>query len=58
PLLESSSSCSGNSFILDGAKRYGTRATGAASGIRSIWNSTGRPGGRPGKSSGNTSEKS
>nr|GFC92215.1 hypothetical protein [Tanacetum cinerariifolium] len=58
PLSKSSCSCSDNSFISDGAKRYGTRAIGAASGIRSIWNSTGRAGGRPGKSSGNTSGKS
>nr|GFC34788.1 hypothetical protein [Tanacetum cinerariifolium] len=40
PLSESSYSCSNNSFISDGAKRYGARATGAAPGIRSIWNST------------------
>ncbi|GKF20960.1 hypothetical protein Tco_0069598, partial [Tanacetum coccineum] len=58
PLSESSCSCSDNSFILDGANRYGARATGAALGIKSIWNSTGRVGGRPGKSSGNTSGKS
>nr|GFC60912.1 hypothetical protein [Tanacetum cinerariifolium] len=44
--------------ISDGAKRYGARATGAAPGIRSIWNSTGRAGGRPAKSSRNTSGKS
>nr|GFC13737.1 hypothetical protein [Tanacetum cinerariifolium] len=47
-----------NSFILDGAKRYGARATSAAPRIRSIWNTIGRAGGRPGKSSGNTSGKS
>nr|GFD56305.1 hypothetical protein [Tanacetum cinerariifolium] len=41
-----------------GAKLYGARATGAALGIRSIWNSTGRASGRPGKFSGNTSGKS
>ncbi|GKC58939.1 hypothetical protein Tco_1086537, partial [Tanacetum coccineum] len=50
--------CSNNSFISDGANRYGTRATGAAPGIKSIWNSTGQAGGRPGKFSGNTSGKS
>ncbi|GJW26237.1 hypothetical protein Tco_0040048 [Tanacetum coccineum] len=49
-LSESSCSCSDNSFILDGANQYGARATGAAPGIKSIWNSTGRTGGRPGKS--------
>nr|GFB39254.1 reverse transcriptase domain-containing protein [Tanacetum cinerariifolium] len=38
-----------NSFISDGAKRYGARATSATPGIRSIWNFTGRAGGRPGK---------
>nr|GFD34620.1 hypothetical protein [Tanacetum cinerariifolium] len=38
----------------DGANRYGARATRAAPGIKSIWNSTGRAGGRPGKSSGKT----
>nr|GFC04615.1 hypothetical protein [Tanacetum cinerariifolium] len=58
PLSESSCSCSDNSFISDGAKRYGAQATGAAPGIRSIWNSTGRAGGRPGKFSGNTLGKS
>nr|GEZ58383.1 hypothetical protein [Tanacetum cinerariifolium] len=58
PLSESSCSCFDNSFISDGAKWYGAWATGAAHGIRSIWNSTGRAGGRPGKSSGNTSGKS
>nr|GFB73895.1 reverse transcriptase domain-containing protein [Tanacetum cinerariifolium] len=52
PLSESSCSCSDNSFISDGASRYGARATGAAPRIRSIWNSTGRAGGRPGKSLG------
>nr|GEZ60750.1 hypothetical protein [Tanacetum cinerariifolium] len=41
-----------------GAKRYGLRATGAAPGIRSIWNFTGRAGGRPGKFSKNTLGKS
>nr|GFA80055.1 hypothetical protein [Tanacetum cinerariifolium] len=58
PLSESYCSCSDNSFILNGAKRYGARATGAAPGIKSIWNSTGRAGGRPGKFSRNTSGKS
>nr|GEY40986.1 hypothetical protein [Tanacetum cinerariifolium] len=58
PLSESSCSCSDNSFISDGAKRYGARATGVALGIRSIWDSTGRAGGRPGESLGNTSGKS
>ncbi|GKC85825.1 hypothetical protein Tco_1141542 [Tanacetum coccineum] len=57
PLSESSCSCSDNSFILDGASRYGARAIGAAPGIKSIWNSTNRAGGRLGKSSGNTSGK-
>ncbi|GKD18594.1 hypothetical protein Tco_1207752, partial [Tanacetum coccineum] len=33
---------------IDGANRYSARATGAAPGIKSIWNSTGRVGGRPG----------
>nr|GFC35090.1 hypothetical protein [Tanacetum cinerariifolium] len=42
----------------DGANRYEARATGAAPGIRSIWNSTGQAGRRPGKSSGNISRKS
>ncbi|GJR21118.1 hypothetical protein Tco_0969645 [Tanacetum coccineum] len=46
PLSESSCNCSDNSFILDGANRYGARATGAAPGTKSIWNSTGRAGGR------------
>ncbi|GKG42289.1 hypothetical protein Tco_0476587, partial [Tanacetum coccineum] len=32
--------CLDNSFISDGAKRYGAHATGAAPGIRSIRNST------------------
>nr|GFA06228.1 hypothetical protein [Tanacetum cinerariifolium] len=58
PLSESSCSCSDNSIISDGAKRYGARATGAAPGIKSIWNSTSRASGRPGKLSGNTSGKS
>nr|GFC60719.1 hypothetical protein [Tanacetum cinerariifolium] len=58
PLSESSYSFFDNSFILNGANRYWARATGAAPGIRSIWNSTGRAGGRPSKSSGNTSRKS
>ncbi|GJV24253.1 hypothetical protein Tco_1376948 [Tanacetum coccineum] len=58
PLSERSCNCFVNSFISDGANRYGARATGAALGIQSIWNSTGRAGGRPGKSSGNTSGKS
>nr|GEZ23990.1 hypothetical protein [Tanacetum cinerariifolium] len=42
----------------NGAKWYGARATGAAPGIRLIWNSTGRAGGRPGKFLGNISGKS
>nr|GFB95982.1 hypothetical protein [Tanacetum cinerariifolium] len=58
PFSKSSYNCSDNSIISDGAKRYGARAIGAAPGIRSIWNSTGRAGGRPGKFSGNTSGKS
>ncbi|GKG25503.1 hypothetical protein Tco_0398649, partial [Tanacetum coccineum] len=58
PLSESCCSCFDNSFISDGANRYGARAMGAALGIKSIWNSTGRVGGRPDKSSGNTSGKS
>ncbi|GKF61603.1 hypothetical protein Tco_0181657 [Tanacetum coccineum] len=58
PLSEISCNCSDNSFISDGANRYGARATGAAPGIKSIWNSTGRAGGRPGKSLGHTSGKS
>ncbi|GKF73637.1 hypothetical protein Tco_0219969, partial [Tanacetum coccineum] len=58
PFSKSSCSCSDNSFISDGANRYGARATGATLGIKSIWNSTGRAGGRPNKSSGNTSGKS
>nr|GFD49110.1 hypothetical protein [Tanacetum cinerariifolium] len=58
PLSKSSWSCFDNSFISDGANRYGARATGAAPGMRSIWNSTGRAGGRPSKSSRNTSGKS
>nr|GFB56302.1 hypothetical protein [Tanacetum cinerariifolium] len=58
PLSKSSCSCFNNSFISDGAKQYGARATGAAPRIRSIWNSIGRAGGRPGKFSGNTSGKS
>ncbi|GJX95322.1 hypothetical protein Tco_0351120 [Tanacetum coccineum] len=53
-----SCNCSDNSFISDGANRYGARAMGAAPGIKSIWNSTDRAGGRPGKSSGNTLGKS
>ncbi|GJW87071.1 hypothetical protein Tco_0162411 [Tanacetum coccineum] len=36
----------------------GARATGAAPGIKSIWNSTWRTGGRPGRSSGKTSGNS
>nr|GFC06316.1 putative reverse transcriptase domain-containing protein [Tanacetum cinerariifolium] len=55
---ESSCSCFDNSCILDGANRYDARATEAAPGIKSIWNSTGRAGGRPGKSSRNTLGKS
>ncbi|GKF83597.1 hypothetical protein Tco_0248495, partial [Tanacetum coccineum] len=58
PLSESSCSCSDKSFISDGANRYGTRATCAVPGIKSIWNSTGGAGGRSGKSSRNTSRKS
>ncbi|GKG12753.1 hypothetical protein Tco_0346990 [Tanacetum coccineum] len=34
PLSESSCNCSDNSFISDGANRYGARATGAAPGIK------------------------
>ncbi|GKF78390.1 hypothetical protein Tco_0233958 [Tanacetum coccineum] len=41
-----------------GANLYGARATGAAPGTKSIWNSTCRVGGNPGKSSGKTSGKS
>nr|GEX23050.1 hypothetical protein [Tanacetum cinerariifolium] len=55
PFSESSCSCSDNSFISDGANRYGARATGAAPGIKLIWNSTGRAIRRPGKSLGKTS---
>ncbi|GKC31387.1 hypothetical protein Tco_1038681 [Tanacetum coccineum] len=33
PLSESSCNCYDNSFISDGANRYGARATGAAPGI-------------------------
>nr|GEW84040.1 hypothetical protein [Tanacetum cinerariifolium] len=58
PLSKSSYSCSDNSFISDGANRYGARAMGAAHRFKSIWNSTGQAGGRPDKSSGNTSGKS
>nr|GEU78952.1 putative transposase (putative), gypsy type [Tanacetum cinerariifolium] len=54
---ESSCNCSDNSFISDGANRYGARATGAAPGINSIWNSTGHVGGRTSKSLGKTSGK-
>ncbi|GJZ24667.1 hypothetical protein Tco_0562126 [Tanacetum coccineum] len=57
-LSESSFSCSNNSFISDGANRYGARATGVAPGIKSICNSIGLAGGRPSKSSKNTSGKS
>ncbi|GJU47584.1 hypothetical protein Tco_1204850 [Tanacetum coccineum] len=42
----------------DGAILYGARATGAAPGTKSMWNSTSRVGGSPGKSSGKTSGKS
>nr|GFD21438.1 hypothetical protein [Tanacetum cinerariifolium] len=35
PFSKSSSSCFDNSFISDGANRYGARATGVAPGIRS-----------------------
>ncbi|GKF97746.1 hypothetical protein Tco_0293567, partial [Tanacetum coccineum] len=58
PFSESSFSWSDNTFISDGANRYGAQATGAAPGIKSIWNSTGRARWRAGKSSGNTSGKS
>nr|GEW20807.1 hypothetical protein [Tanacetum cinerariifolium] len=58
PLSKISCNCFDNSFILDEANRYGAQATGAAPGIRSIWNSTGQAGGRPDKSLGNTSGKS
>ncbi|GKG37528.1 hypothetical protein Tco_0447701, partial [Tanacetum coccineum] len=47
-----------NSCSSDGANLYGARATGAAPGTKSIWNSTCRVGGNPGKSSGKTSGKS
>nr|GFB37785.1 hypothetical protein [Tanacetum cinerariifolium] len=43
-----------NSFISDGANRYGARATGAAPGTKSIRNSTCRVGGIPSMSSGKT----
>ncbi|GJZ25242.1 hypothetical protein Tco_0562701 [Tanacetum coccineum] len=56
PWSESSYSCFDNSFISEGANRYGARAMGATPGIKSMWNSTGRAGGRPGKSSRNTSK--
>nr|GEW41779.1 ribonuclease H-like domain-containing protein [Tanacetum cinerariifolium] len=42
PFSKSSCNCSDNSFISDGANRYGARATRAAPGFKSIWNSTGR----------------
>ncbi|GKC33915.1 hypothetical protein Tco_1046299, partial [Tanacetum coccineum] len=58
PLSESSCNCFDNSFISDGANRYGARATDAALGIKSIWNSTGQAVGRPGRGPRNTSEKS
>nr|GFB57005.1 hypothetical protein [Tanacetum cinerariifolium] len=58
PLSERSCNCSDNSFISDGANRYGARVTGAALGIKSIWTSTGQAGGRPGKPLGKTSRKS
>nr|GFD35327.1 hypothetical protein [Tanacetum cinerariifolium] len=58
PLSESSCNCFDNSIISDGVNRYGARAMGAAVGIKSIWNSTGRAGGRPGKSLGKTLGKS
>ncbi|GKB45084.1 putative ribonuclease H-like domain-containing protein [Tanacetum coccineum] len=38
--------CFDNSFISDKANRYGARATDAAPGIKSIWDSTGQAGGR------------
>nr|GEZ94042.1 putative reverse transcriptase domain-containing protein [Tanacetum cinerariifolium] len=47
-------SARGSNFSLDGANRYGAQATGAALGIKSIWNSTGHARGRPGKSLGKT----
>ncbi|GKG36580.1 hypothetical protein Tco_0444258 [Tanacetum coccineum] len=50
PLSESSCNCFNNFFISDGANRYGARATGAALGIKLIWNSTGQARGRLGKS--------
>nr|GFC78518.1 hypothetical protein [Tanacetum cinerariifolium] len=40
PFSDNSYSWSDNSFISDGAKRYGARDTGAAPGIRSIRNPT------------------
>ena len=58
PLSDSSFNCSDNSFISEGANRYGAFATGAAPGTKSMRNSTCRVGGIPGKSSGNTSENS
>ncbi|GJY62818.1 putative reverse transcriptase domain-containing protein [Tanacetum coccineum] len=47
PFSNNSCSCLDNSFISDGAKRYGARVTGAAPGIRSIRNSTCLGGGSP-----------
>nr|GEW60255.1 hypothetical protein [Tanacetum cinerariifolium] len=47
PFSDNSFSCSDNSFVLDGDTRYGTRAIGAAPGIRSIRNSTCLGGGSP-----------
>ncbi|GJW09630.1 hypothetical protein Tco_1575457 [Tanacetum coccineum] len=57
-MSESSYSWVDNSSIFDGANLYGVRATGAAPGTKSIWNSTSRIGGNPGKSSRKTSGKS
>ncbi|GJT00902.1 hypothetical protein Tco_0822071 [Tanacetum coccineum] len=58
PLSVSSYSCSASSFISDGANLYGARATGVASGNKSIRNFTCRVGGIPDKSSGKTSGNS
>ncbi|GJS96773.1 hypothetical protein Tco_0803741 [Tanacetum coccineum] len=47
PFSDNSCSCLDNSFISDGAKRYGAHATGATPGIRSIQNLTCLGGGSP-----------
>ena len=54
PLSRSSCNWFINSFIYDGASRYGDLAIGAAPVTKSILNSTWRGGGNPGRSSGNT----